>query len=349
MLYTSPLYEAPEVKKYERLGRPAEVVALGCVFSEILTVLAGTTVEAYTDRRRTVPDEGPPTAAFACSLEECYAWLRDLCFKDIGSEPTTYRVEQLRTLADVAIAMLSDDQSLVPMARTVLDGFPGGPCCYQLVENTFEREYIRQADGLTGPMNITSTALASESPLFHVVASLNVPAVLSTAQSVENANTSSRSSTASDTSSEYTVDIEKRLPNEPERTRPAAFHYYASKLSDAENTVMSTYGETEWSMNALRVHFGIPLQRTRRIMRYSPDTYSPYMYTNRQWIVLNPVRRSFRLTMWAILWTLLSAPGVLAVIIIVKISVRRGSKWCCGQCCKGFAEVRELKEKLDEK
>lgn len=69
----TPVYYAPEQLPW---GRAADVFALGCVFSEMLTVRSGRTLQDYRDNRR---DENKEYGyAFRFSLPKVYAWLDGL-------------------------------------------------------------------------------------------------------------------------------------------------------------------------------------------------------------------------------------------------------------------------------
>ena len=80
----TPLYRAPEVKPNQKRGTPADVFSLGCVFSEMLTVCCGKSLDDYQNFRRVAHDEYP--LAFRENLPAVLEWLRILQRTDSQNE-----------------------------------------------------------------------------------------------------------------------------------------------------------------------------------------------------------------------------------------------------------------------
>jgi serine/threonine protein kinase len=101
----TPIYLAPEPAT-ER-GRAADIFALGCVFSEMLTVRQGKTVDEYRDYRRVPNDENG--LAFRLNLESVEMWLKGL--ERLGAMG--------RVVREQTLAMLQSDPEMRPSATDV--------------------------------------------------------------------------------------------------------------------------------------------------------------------------------------------------------------------------------------
>ena len=105
----TPVYHAPEIKKDNPGGRAADVFALGCVFSEMLTVHSGKSLEEYQEYRKAV-DAGESEGgmlAFQANLPRVIQWLKQL-EQDSGFDTST------RVLVWQITGMLQED----PKRRT---------------------------------------------------------------------------------------------------------------------------------------------------------------------------------------------------------------------------------------
>ena len=71
----TPVYYAPESKADNPRGRQADVFSLGCVFSEMLTVCCGRSLEAFQDWRQ-CPDDECGIYAFRANLPKVIAWIK---------------------------------------------------------------------------------------------------------------------------------------------------------------------------------------------------------------------------------------------------------------------------------
>lgn len=147
-LYTSPIYMAPEVVKHEPFGRPADIFSLGCVFSEMASVLGGRSLLEYTNRRRTNYN-GITTISFEGNLWACKSWLQELQsnapFRGLsigGSDWWT----RLLTLIEKMLSTAAGDR---PSISEVLARFPPGPC-----RTIFWEEYYPTSTPSTGDTNI---------------------------------------------------------------------------------------------------------------------------------------------------------------------------------------------------
>ena len=105
LAFGTPVYRAPEPPPR---GRKADVFSLGCVFSEMLTVRQGRTLEEYQQHRYLANrDDG---YAFRKNLPRVHEWLADL-------RPRNDSVASL--LLEQTTAMLEEDKEDRPTARTI--------------------------------------------------------------------------------------------------------------------------------------------------------------------------------------------------------------------------------------
>lgn len=105
LAFGTPVYRAPEPPPR---GRKADVFSLGCVFSEMLTVRQGRTLEEYQQHRYLANRDD--AYAFRKNLPRVYEWLTDLGQPDDS-------VGQL--LMDQTSAMLKEDKEARPTTRTI--------------------------------------------------------------------------------------------------------------------------------------------------------------------------------------------------------------------------------------
>ncbi|KAI9744319.1 MAG: hypothetical protein M1818_002471 [Claussenomyces sp. TS43310] len=73
----TPVYRAPEVSPERPRGRQADVFSLGCVFSEMLTVCSGRSLDAYQEWRQ-APENDSGIFAFRANLPKVDEWLGQL-------------------------------------------------------------------------------------------------------------------------------------------------------------------------------------------------------------------------------------------------------------------------------
>lgn len=95
----SRLYHAPEVRPRQERGRKADVFALGCVYSEMLTVCKGKWIEDYRDARL----EGGSTVFRDC-LKTVRNWV-------IGFETSQHPDRLDGLLVDVILGMIEEDHN----------------------------------------------------------------------------------------------------------------------------------------------------------------------------------------------------------------------------------------------
>lgn len=88
----TPLYYAPE-KRLPKRGCPTDIFALGCVFSEMLTVAKGKSLRAFKHYRRS-PESGRLEYAFRENLPKVKEWL-DLLEKDPVSDLLTAEIQSM--------------------------------------------------------------------------------------------------------------------------------------------------------------------------------------------------------------------------------------------------------------
>lgn len=103
----TPAYRAPEARSEEPSGRKADVFALGCVYSEMLTVIKRRTLKGYQDFRRA---EGSTSRAYAfrSNLPKVDEWIHQLATASDGLS---------ELLVDQILAMLKEDPEQRPTAR----------------------------------------------------------------------------------------------------------------------------------------------------------------------------------------------------------------------------------------
>jgi serine/threonine protein kinase len=104
----TPAYRAPEAQSEEPSGRKADVFSLGCVYSEMLTVIKRKALRDFQEFRRT-SEKTSKAYAFRSNLVKVKEWLDQLATASDG-------VSEL--LADQISAMIQEDPTKRPAART---------------------------------------------------------------------------------------------------------------------------------------------------------------------------------------------------------------------------------------
>lgn len=105
------MYSAPEVVHEDRRGRPADVYSLGCVFSEMVTVINQRGIEEFHDfRSEPVPDEPDRmTLCYHATAHKMEDWFATLC--DSSSFPLISKMmaqeQKLRPSADEVLTMIA--------------------------------------------------------------------------------------------------------------------------------------------------------------------------------------------------------------------------------------------------
>jgi len=118
------MYCSPEVADGEPRGRASDIFSLGCVFAEILTSIAGQTVQGFRNRRA---DDG---VGFHSNLSLVVKWIEELDFEEGPSiSPTT--CQSSIVCRKTTLDMINWDSNERPTAWQLLETFPPRPCCKQ--------------------------------------------------------------------------------------------------------------------------------------------------------------------------------------------------------------------------
>ncbi|KAH0547852.1 hypothetical protein FGG08_000110 [Glutinoglossum americanum] len=151
-LYTTPIYAAPEVVQKKPFGRQADIFSMGCVFSQIASVLGGRTLLEYANHRRCLR-ENIPTIAFEANLAACNSWLQSLRLNAPYRQFPPGESEWWTRLLELIKETLSESDSGRPNCMRIVSSFPPGPCCDVTLENySLPTEVIPQAnDASTSP------------------------------------------------------------------------------------------------------------------------------------------------------------------------------------------------------
>ncbi len=130
------LYCAPEVYASKPKGRASDIFSLGCVFAEMLTVLAGFSLDDFAKSRF----DGN-TSAFHATLPKVHEFMSTVC-KQLDECPIVpkYRIlfpfECLsdRNTLDIISTMLNESPEDRPLATTVSGWFLNYGCCQEVSE-----------------------------------------------------------------------------------------------------------------------------------------------------------------------------------------------------------------------
>ena len=122
----TPRYCAPEVYNYESRGRSADVFSLGCVFLEILTVLAGQHPHDFTEFRSVESDDD----SFHANLYQVALWAEAYFGRGISHDFCDVKID--RSVCDLVEKMVSQEPSQRPTALELdlfFRGLPEGDSC----------------------------------------------------------------------------------------------------------------------------------------------------------------------------------------------------------------------------
>jgi serine/threonine protein kinase len=132
----TPRYCAPEVFKYDRRGRSADIFSLGCVFVEMLTVCAGGYVQDFSEHRSADGDD----ESFHANLPRVLTWMDKTFNYDKSIAHLDHPEPQLVDLVKQMIQFKPDER---PSAATIYIDLMSGPlyplfydgsCCLQQPE-----------------------------------------------------------------------------------------------------------------------------------------------------------------------------------------------------------------------
>lgn len=108
----TPVYRAPEVTPGHPRGLPADIFSLGCVFSEMLTVMSRKSLKDYQEWRRVFNSDTP--LAFRANLKKVREWVGKL---DDDSE--------LEALSSLIKPMIREDPKQRPTAQQLWKSLVG--------------------------------------------------------------------------------------------------------------------------------------------------------------------------------------------------------------------------------
>ncbi|KAH7323602.1 kinase-like domain-containing protein [Rhexocercosporidium sp. MPI-PUGE-AT-0058] len=109
----SKMYLSPECSRKMERSRPSDIFSLGCVFSEIWTVIKGLTLKEFYEQR----SRGSSVADFCKTLDRVLAWIYHLDLLEPLSE--------FEEMGQVIISMLDELPSRRPSAKRVWAMFAG--------------------------------------------------------------------------------------------------------------------------------------------------------------------------------------------------------------------------------
>lgn len=115
-VHGTSVYRAPEVMPGSSRGRPADIFALGCVFSEMLTVVHDRSLETFRSFRQ-IPDSGGGACAFRDNLEKVREWLHQMehAASEYGTRPLIWET----------LEMLNSSPDRRPQAQKGMDFLKG--------------------------------------------------------------------------------------------------------------------------------------------------------------------------------------------------------------------------------
>jgi serine/threonine protein kinase len=137
LIAKSRKYCSPEVYGGEPRGRAADVFSLGCVFSEMVTVLCNISLDQFADFRSQNPDGDD---SFHDNLSRVEEWIDHLKlivwaspeFGEVGPIPSLIRGSGMPnplSLLDVIHDMLDFKPEMRPLASAVLEVIGGAQKC----------------------------------------------------------------------------------------------------------------------------------------------------------------------------------------------------------------------------
>jgi serine/threonine protein kinase len=122
----TPRYCAPEVYSYESRGRSADIFSLGCVFLEILTVLADQHPHDFTEWRSMESDDD----SFHANLYQVALWAESYFGRGISHDFCDVKID--RSVCDLVEKMVSQKPIQRPTALELdlfFRGLPEGDSC----------------------------------------------------------------------------------------------------------------------------------------------------------------------------------------------------------------------------
>ncbi len=126
-VYTTPVYMSPEIASRQRYGRACDIFSLGAVFTEMLTVSCGHSLEVYQSYRRHEMEDGVISLAYHSNISKVKAWVSSFTIDQTdGLRVITIGDQKIETMI---LSMLDEVPGNRPKASQLLQYFSGGPCC----------------------------------------------------------------------------------------------------------------------------------------------------------------------------------------------------------------------------
>ncbi|KAI9774079.1 MAG: hypothetical protein M1840_005172 [Geoglossum simile] len=145
----SPKYCAPEVYEGNKRGRSADIFSMGCVFSEMYSILCRRTLDDFTDHLQGDGDNGsfhanlPGVSKWVISCRESKPYLIPID-TDIGVSSM-----QFHDPAAVILEMIRLDPKNRPIAHTIAKSFVANTCCNVGPEDLTNESVSKPAKTLT--------------------------------------------------------------------------------------------------------------------------------------------------------------------------------------------------------
>lgn len=135
-LYTTAIYQAPEIAQGKEYGRKADIFSLGCVFSEMASIVAGKSLREYLNyRKHSRPGIEELSIAFESNLLACIVWLGKLKLLPPFKRELNRQIPKWWTsLLDRIEKMMSEDPKDRYTSHQLVNSFPSGPCCKEVLE-----------------------------------------------------------------------------------------------------------------------------------------------------------------------------------------------------------------------
>jgi serine/threonine protein kinase len=118
-------YCSPEVAAEDIRGRSADIFSLGCVFAEMISVLAGRTIEEFEEAHT---DDGP---SFHRNIGMVHVWLQGLVYP-FGNQHSSSEAEGISRARENIFAMLDKEKNKRPSAAELSNTFAPGQCCREV-------------------------------------------------------------------------------------------------------------------------------------------------------------------------------------------------------------------------